>query len=486
MDIQLLVIGGGINGTAIAREAARNNISVLLVERDDLANHTSSASTKLIHGGLRYLEQYDFALVRHALKERTLLMRAAPHLIAPMEFVLSQTKSSRPWLMVRAGLLLYDLLAGRSPLPWARRLKTSDANYQAPLKDKGSGFVYWDCKVDDARLTIANAVDAAAHGAVIRTRTSLVAARRDGDRWLATLSDGTTVRAKAISNAAGPWVSAVLSATGSNSANGIRLIKGSHIVVRKLYEGAHAYFLQQPDGRIVFVAPYHGDTTMIGTTDIAVENPEDAQIDTAEIDYLCGAANRYFTQQITQADLVSDWSGIRPLYNDGASEAQEVTRDYVLELDASGPPVLSVFGGKITTARHLAEQVMEKLAGAAAWNFTPSTRTARFPGGDFVDFEALVSDIQSRFAFLSEARARRLAHAYGTTVFAMFEGHGDAGTEFGNDLASVEVDWLIRHEWAQTSDDILARRTKLGLGMSDEGKAMLEAYLQKWRASQRQ
>jgi glycerol-3-phosphate dehydrogenase len=477
MDIQLLVIGGGINGTAIAREAARNGISVLLVERDDLASHTSSASTKLIHGGLRYLEQYDFALVRHALKERTLLMRAAPHLIAPMEFVLPQTRSSRPWLMVRAGLLLYDLLAGRSPLPWARRLKSNDAAYQEPLKDRGAGFVYWDCKVDDARLTIANALDAASHGAVIRTRTSLLSARREGDHWLATLSDGTTVRARAIANAAGPWVSAVLSATGSNSANGIRLIKGSHIVVRKLYEGTHAYFLQQPDGRIVFVAPYYDDTTMIGTTDIAVENPEDAQIDETEIIYLCDAANRYFTQQIAPADLVSDWSGIRPLYNDGASEAQEVTRDYVLELDANGPPVLSVFGGKITTARHLAEQVMEKLVSATGWIFTPNTRTARFPGGDFEDFERLVLEIQTRFPFLGANRARRMAHAYGTTVFEMLDGRNGAGTEFGNGLASVEVDWLIEKEWARTSDDILARRTKLGLGMSVEGKAKLESYV---------
>ncbi len=333
MNFDLLIIGGGINGTAIAREASRNGLSVLLVEKDDLANHTSSASTKLIHGGLRYLEHYEFSLVREALKERTLLMAAAPHLIQPMEFVLPQTKSSRPWLMVRAGLLLYDALAGRSPLPWARRLRRSDLNYQSPLRDPGSGFVYWDCKVDDARLTILNAVDAATYGAEIRTRTALISARRAENVWHANLSDGSEVTASAIVNAAGPWVSATLALTGINSANGIVLVKGSHIVVPQLYEGSHAYMLQQADGRIVFVAPYHGGTTMVGTTDVTVDSPDNAKIDGAEIRYLCDAANLYFKKVIAPSDIVSDWSGIRPLYNDGASAAQEVTRDYVLELE---------------------------------------------------------------------------------------------------------------------------------------------------------
>lgn len=440
MAYDLLIIGGGINGTAIAREAARNGWSVLLVERDDLASHTSSASTKLIHGGLRYLEHYEFKLVREALKERTLLMKAAPHLIEPMQFVLPQTRSSRPWLMVRAGLLLYDLLAGRSPLPWARRLKRSDAAFQAPLKNPGSGFVYSDCKVDDSRLTILNAVDAAEHGADIRTRTALTSASRVDDCWEATLSTGKTVEARAIANAAGPWVADALALTGSNSANGILLVKGSHIVVPKLYEGSHAYFLQLDDGRICFVAPWHDGTTMIGTTDVPVDDPADAEISEAEIDYLCNAANGYFTQRISPSDVVHTWSGIRPLYNDGASAAQEVTRDYVLELDTSGPPILSVFGGKITTARHLAEEAVEKLAQATGWPFEPKTRDASLPNGDF-----------------SEA---------------------NGGEDFGAGLTARRVDWFVEHEWARTAEDILWRRTKLGMEFDDAATKRLTAYLE--------
>lgn len=438
--IDLLIIGGGINGTAIAREAARNGWSVLLVERDDLASHTSSASTKLIHGGLRYLEHYEFKLVREALKERTLLMTAAPHLIEPMQFVLPQTRSSRPWLMVRAGLLLYDLLAGRSPLPWARRLKRSDAGFQAPLKNPGSGFVYSDCKVDDSRLTILNAVDAAEHGADIRTRTALTSARRTGTGWAAQLSTGETVEARAIANAAGPWVADALVLTGSNSANGVRLVKGSHIVVAKLYEGNHAYFLQLDDGRICFVAPWHGGTTMIGTTDIPVEDPADAQISAAEIDYLCSAANGYFSRQISPGDVIHTWSGIRPLYNDGASAAQEVTRDYVLELDSSGPPILSVFGGKITTARHLAEEAVGKLAVATGWPFEPKTRDAPLPSHD----SSAVS----------------------------------GGEDFGAGLTAHRVDWLVTHEWAQTAEDILWRRTKLGMEFDEAATKRLADYLE--------
>ncbi len=478
MTYDLLIIGGGINGTAIAREAARNGLSVLLLEKDDLASHTSSASTKLIHGGLRYLEHYEFALVREALKERTLLMAAAPHLIEPMEFVLPQAQSSRPWLMVRAGLLLYDLLAGRSPLPWARRLKRSDGALQAPLNQAGSGFVYWDCKVDDARLTVLNALDAAWHGADIRTRTALVSARRTREAWEATLSDGSEVTARAIANAAGPWVSEALALTGANSANGILLVKGSHIVVPKLYEGSHAYFLQQPDGRIVFAAPYHGGTTMIGTTDVPVENPEDAQIDSAEIAYLCAAANLYFQHVITPADVVSTWSGIRPLYNDGASAAQEVTRDYVLELDNSGAPILSIFGGKITTARHLAEDAVGKIGAVAGWAVTPKTRSAPLPGGDFAGFDAFLADVEARFPFLGAQRARRMAHAYGTLLHEMLAGCQDLGAELGGGLGTVEVDWLVEKEWAQSAEDILWRRTKLGTMVDEDAAKALAIYLE--------
>ena len=477
MTFDLLIIGGGINGTAIAREAALGGRSVLLVEKDDLAAHTSSASTKLIHGGLRYLEHYKFRLVREALLERTLLMRAAPHLIEPMAFVLPQAGASRPWIMVRAGLLLYDLLAGRSPLPWARRLKRADSLFQEPLSRKGSGFVYWDCKVDDSRLTILNAVDAARHGADIRTGTALVSARRTGAAWEATLSDGTVVQARAIANAAGPWVSEAITRCSSASKAGAKLVKGSHIVVPRLYAGDHAYFLQQPDGRIVFVAPWAGATTMIGTTDEAVDEPDDATITAEERAYLIAAANPHFDQQIADADIVHVWSGIRPLYNDGASAAKDVTRDYVLEMDREGPPLLSVFGGKITTARQLAEKAVAILARASGWDAEPRTRSAALPGGDFADFGELLKSFAVRFPFLTGDRAVRMVRAYGTLLGGMLAGKDGLGDELGAGLSTVEVDWLIDQEWAQTAEDIFWRRTKLGMIATPDDTARLETYL---------
>jgi glycerol-3-phosphate dehydrogenase len=478
MTYDLLIIGGGVNGAAIAREAARNGLSVVLVERDDLARHTSSASTKLIHGGLRYLEQYEFALVREALKERTRLMRAAPHLVEPMQFVLPQTQSSRPWIMVRAGLLLYDLLAGRSPLPHARGLRPGDTLFLAPLKRKGSGFVYSDCKVDDSRLTVLNALDAARHGAEIRTRTELLGARRSGDCWHAQLADGSEIKASAIANAAGPWVTDLLARSGRNSRYGIRLVKGSHIVTRSLDVGDHAYFLQLPDGRIIFIAPWHGGTTMIGTTDVPVDSPEAAVIDNAEIAYLCDAVNLYFETQIGPADVVSTWSGVRPLYNDGASAAQEVTRDYVLELDDAGPPMLSVFGGKITTARHLAEEAIARLGKAMRRDVRPATRDAILPGGDIGSLPAFIAEVRARYPFLGDARAARMARAYGSLLHEMLDGRSGLGDLFGDDLGQVEVDWLVHKEWARTADDIVWRRTKLGLTIDDAARARLAAYVE--------
>ena len=481
MKYDLFIIGGGINGTAIAREAALNGWSVMLVDKDDLAAHTSSASSKLIHGGLRYLEQYEFKLVREALVERTRLMKAAPHLIQPMQFVLPQAESSRPWIMVRAGLLLYDLLSGRSPLPWARRLKGADRIFQAPLKKPGSGFVYSDCKVDDARLTILSAVDAARAGAVIKTRTAMVSARRDGEDWEIILSDGSSVTARAIANAAGPWVSEAIGKTGINSAHGIRLVKGSHIVVPKLFDGAQAYLLQQPDKRVVFAVPYHGGTTMIGTTDITVERPGDAVIDASEIAYLLHAANLYFKRQIGEADIVNTWSGIRPLYNDGASEAQEITRDYVLELDDAGAPILSVFGGKITTARHLGEEAVARLAAATGKPATPQTRERALPGGYLGTSLAGFIEAQcKRWPWLGHAQTKRMAGAYGTMMADVI---GDAasaldlGTDFGGGLTAREVDWLVSHEWAMTADDILWRRSKLGLSLDKGAADAITAYL---------
>lgn len=483
MQYDLFIIGGGINGTAIAREAALNGWSVMLVEKDDLAAHTSSASSKLIHGGLRYLEQYEFKLVREALLERTRLMQAAPHLIQPMQFVLPQAESSRPWIMVRAGLLLYDLLAGKSPLPWARRLKSSDSAFQAPLKKAGSGFVYSDCKVDDARLTILSAVDAARAGAVIKTRTAMTSARREAEAWAVTLSNGETVAARSIANAAGPWVSEAIGKTGINSANGIRLVKGSHIVVPRLFEGDQAYLLQQPDKRVVFAVPYHGGNTMIGTTDVAVERPEDAVIEQSEIAYLLSAANLYFRRQIGERDIVNTWSGIRPLYNDGASAAQEVTRDYVLELDTAGAPILSVFGGKITTARHLGEDAVARLAIATAKPVSPQTRNRSLPGGDLgCSLAAFVDAACTRWPWLGRERATRMAAAYGTMVADIIGNAGsaaDLGTDFGGGLTAREVEWLVANEWATTAEDILWRRSKLGLSLDKEAVDAIEAYLKK-------
>lgn len=362
MTYDLLIAGGGINGCAIAREASLLGLSVLLVEKDELAAHTSSASSKLIHGGLRYLETYEFRLVREALKERERMLATAPHLIHPMAFVLPNAHGVRPAWMVRAGLYLYDLLGFGSSLPRSRALRRDDPRL-APIAHDVGGFLYWDAQVDDAALVRANAADAIANGAQIDTGVTVTGAERGGMGWHVFLSDGRTVDARAIVNATGPWVKAFLDTIRIRSDSGLQLIKGSHIVVPPLWEGDHAYILQQPDRRIVFATPWRGNT-MIGTTDVPVKHPGDAGITPDEIDYLCAAANRYFRRQIVPADIVATWSGVRALYDDGAGEARKVTRDYVLEVDTRGAPVLSVFGGKITTARALAEHAMAKLGPA--------------------------------------------------------------------------------------------------------------------------
>jgi glycerol-3-phosphate dehydrogenase len=467
----LLIIGGGINGTAIAREAALNGLSVLLVEKDDLAAHTSSASTKLIHGGLRYLEYYEFKLVREALQERERLLKAAPHLIYPMAFVLPHENAVRPWWLVRLGLLLYDTIGGRITLPRSRSLKKSDTAYRAPLQRPGKGFVYSDAWVDDARLVVLNALDAANHGAEIATRTALVSARRSGDVWQAALSDGRTVEAAKMVNAAGPWVAEALALTGANARSGVRLIKGSHIVVPKLFDGHFAYMLQQPDRRIVFAIAYEDDYTLIGTTDVPVDRPEDAVISTDEITYLCEASNRYFKRQIAPADIVHTYSGIRPLYDDGASEAKAVTRDYVLELDTNGAPLLSVFGGKITTARHLAEEALGKLGHPST-----ATRTAPFPGAVY-PFWQFLEQVQLSYPFLSENQSFRMARAYGSMLHTMLGDATDMGEDYGGGLTQVEVDWLVTREWATTVEDIIWRRTKTGLALSEAQIAKLKSYL---------
>ncbi len=464
----MLIVGGGINGCAIAREASLLGQKVLLVERDDLAAHTSSASTKLIHGGLRYLEYYDFRLVAEALRERERLVKAAPHIIRPLRFVLPQENSVRPWWMIRIGLYLYDFLGGTMSLPRSRGLKKSDRAYIEPLKGGDSGFVYSDAQVDDSRLTLLNAVDARDNGAEIVTGVSLDSARRDGGLWRATLSDGREVEARALVNAAGPWVHLLLEKLGINGKSNVRLVKGSHIVVPKLYEGDHAYILQLPDRRIIFAIPWQGQTE-IGTTDIPVDAPEDAVISADEIAYLCDAVNQHFVKQIGPADVTFSWSGVRPLYDDGASEAKAVTRDYVLELDTNGPPLLSVFGGKITTGRHLAEEAMGKLGDPLGVKARPITRTRVFPGGAIGDFDRYLAQVRTTWPFLGDARSQRMAHAYGSMLAEMLGGVADEasmGADLGGGLTEVEAHWMRDREWARTADDALDRRSKVGLTLT--------------------
>ena len=470
----LLIAGGGINGCAIAREAALNGWSVLLVEKGDIAGATSSASTKLIHGGLRYLEYYEFGLVAEALRERERLVKAAPHLIRPMRFVLRHENALRPWWLIRLGLYLYDVLGGRMTLKRSRGLRAADTAYTAPLKGGSKGFVYSDAFVDDARLTLANAVDAADNGAEVAVRTALVSARREDGVWRAALSDGREVVARAIVNAAGPWVAELIGKLGVNANSGVRLVKGSHIVVPRLYEGDHAYMLQQPDGRIVFAIPYHDDFTEIGTTDVPVERPEDAVIDDDEIAYLCRAANSHFIRQIAPGDVTSTWSGVRPLYDDGASEAKAVTRDYVLELDENGPPLLSIFGGKITTGRHLAEEALGKIAKPLGKAVRRVTRDRDFPGGDIGDFAAFFADVRRRWPELGSERSARMAHAYGTRIAEVLA--LPAGADLGG-ITEGEVRWQRDCEWARTADDVLARRTKLGLTAGPELATRVQAIL---------
>ncbi len=466
----LLVIGGGINGTAIARDAALRGASVLLVEKDDLAQHTSSASSKLVHGGLRYLEYYEFRLVREALRERQVLLDTAPHIVWPLAFVLPHAAEMRPWWLLRAGLALYDLLAWGTSLPRARSVSNRESALCKPLKAGQRLALYWDAWVDDARLVALNAVAAAEHGAEIATRTALVSARREGNIWHAQLSDGRTVAASVIANAAGPWVADVLRQNLSEqSAARVRLIKGSHIVVPGLFDGDHAYILQQPDGRVVFAIPYENRFTLIGTTDIPVERPEDAAISAEEIAYLCAAANRYFVTQAAPEAVIWSYSGVRALYDDGAAEAKAVTRDYRLELDDDpGAKLLSVFGGKITTARALAEEALDMLG------VEGPRRTARtpLPGGE--------NGPEGAYAWLPAPVRKRLTRAYGSRLGALI---GDAaslsglGRDFGAGLYEAEIRYLLAQEFARTADDILWRRTKLGLHMSAAQRGALTAFV---------
>ncbi|MBC7987887.1 MAG: glycerol-3-phosphate dehydrogenase [Sphingomonadaceae bacterium] len=483
MTHDLLVIGGGINGAAIARDAAGRGWKVILVEKDDLASHTSSASTKLIHGGLRYLEYRAFGLVRKALKEREVMLRAAPHLVRPMRFVMPHRRQVRPYWMIRAGLLFYDLMAGRTSLQRTRKLGKANPRYKSPLADpQTKGCVYSDCWVDDSRLVIANARDAADKGAEIVTRDGLENARRTGDGWQATLASGRTIEARAIVNAAGPWVCEVLGERlGTGSKAGVRLVRGGHIIVPRLYVGDHAYLLQQPDRRIVFAMPYEREYTLIGTTDEPVDHPTHSAIDEREIDYLCRSANGYFAIQIGPADVVSTYAGVRSLYDDGAPESAEVTRDYVLELDEAGAPLLSVFGGKITTARALAEEAADKLGAAAGLGGSAWTKGAAFPGGDLgKEFDAFAEDVRARWPFLDFDEAERMARAYGSRIDRVLgdaRTAADLGEDFGGGLSERELGYLVCEEWARDAEDVIWRRTKTGLRTSAEQDARIAAWL---------
>jgi glycerol-3-phosphate dehydrogenase len=487
----LLIVGGGINGVGIARDAAGRGLSVALCEQGDLAEYTSSASTKLIHGGLRYLEYYEFRLVRESLLERERLLESAPHIIRPLRFILPHEKGIRPAWFVRLGLFLYDHLAPRKRLPGTETIKLTRHPAGAALKPGfDTAFVYSDCWVDDSRLVALNALDAAERGADIRVRTKLVSARRDGDAWAATLQSETgetsELRARVLVNAAGPWVAEVLNSTlGLNTRKGVRLVKGSHIVMPKLFEDEYAFILQNTDKRIVFAIPYQGRFTLIGTTDVPVDiAPGKAVICDDEVRYLCDAINHIFKREITPADVVWSYSGVRPLFDDGSIHASAVTRDYVFDLeDGHGqPPVLSIFGGKITTFRKLAEHALNELKPFFPGMKPSWTEAAKLPGGDIpeADFERFFAELRRRRPFLPEALARRLARAYGTRVEELLGSTrtmADLGEDFGGGITAAEVDYLVRREWARHAEDILWRRSKLGLHVPEGTADRIDAYL---------
>jgi glycerol-3-phosphate dehydrogenase len=486
--VDLVVIGGGINGAGIARDAAGRGLSVIMCEKGDIAEGTSSRSGKLIHGGLRYLEYFEFRLVREALIEREVLLRAAPHIVWPMRFVLPHSPEQRPAWLVRLGLFLYDHLGGREKLPPSRRINLrEDLEGQAIKDDYSLAFEYSDCWVDDARLVVLNAIDAKERGATILTRTAATSARRKNGTWDIEFrrSDGTLSRvgAKALVNAAGPWVEDVISGVvGVNSTRRVRLVKGSHIIVRKFWDGPHAYLLQNHDKRVIFVNPYEEDLCLIGTTDTPYEGrAEDVGIDGHEIDYLLAAVNRYTKKQLARADIIGSFSGVRPLSDDNAANPSAVTRDYVFDCDGE-PPLLSVFGGKITTYRKLAEHALQKLK-----PFFPAmkgdwTAKSGLPGGNILnaDFDAFVASLQREFPWAPADVASHYARLYGSRAEKIINAASnlaDLGQHFGGTFYEAEANYLRTHEWAQTAEDILDRRTKHGLHLSQQQRENFARYL---------
>jgi glycerol-3-phosphate dehydrogenase len=487
----LLVVGGGINGVGIARDAAGRGLSVMLVERDDLGAHTSSSSSKLIHGGLRYLEQYEFRLVAESLAEREVLLRAAPHLVRPMRFVMPHAPELRPAWMIRAGLFLYDYLARRQTLPGSHRVDLARPPYDAGLKPGlRTGFIYSDCRVDDARLVVANARAAADAGAVILSRTACMAARREDGMWRATLASAQgaqgMVRARGLINVAGPWAKQFLDdSLGLPSEFNLKLVQGSHIVVPRLYPGGHAFILQNDDRRVIFVYPYEGQYTLIGTTDVELKgSPGECAASPDEIAYLCRADYRYFVRELAPQDVVWSYCGVRPLFDDGSGNPSKITRDYVLQMngDEHAPPLLSVFGGKITTYRKLAEHALERLAPwfqhmRGAW-----TDSAPLPGGQLTggSVEACVAALTTRYPALPQGLLNALVDRHGewaARVLGDVRGVADFGKYFGAGLYARELDYFLDCEWALTLDDILWRRTKAGLHMNIQQKHMVAEYI---------
>ena len=487
----LAIVGGGINGVGVARDAAGRGLKTLLVERDDLASHTSSASTKLIHGGLRYLEYYQFRLVAEALAEREVLLRAAPHIIAPLQFVLPHEPHLRPAWMIRLGLFFYDHLGGRKTLRSSFGVRLSRSKWGAGLKRHfDRGFVYSDARVDDARLVVLNAMAASELGADIRTRTRLVSARRAKGFWRLTLADesGATreERARGLVNAAGPWVKRVLDEVSAAPIKAqVRHVKGSHIVVPRIHAEDHAYILQNSDHRIVFIIPYEGAFSLIGTTDIPVDAFEAPSIAEDEMEYLCRIANAYLARPIATADIVWTYSGVRPLYDDGSANPSAVTRDYVLKLDVDTEgqtPLLSIFGGKITTYRRLAESVLAELAPYFPRMKRAWTRSKPLPGGNMPRgrLSTYARDLAARYPDLPTELRTALLHRHGTRtpqILGQARTAQDLGTHFGHTLYAAEVDYLVAHEWARDAEDVLWRRTKCGLHLTAAQRSALAAYL---------
>ncbi len=493
--IDLLVIGGGVNGAGVARDAAGRGLSVTLCEKGDLAEGTSSRSGKYIHGGLRYLEYYEFRLVREALIEREVVLEVAPQLTWPLRLILPHSPEQRPRWLIRLGLFIYDHLGGRKRIPSTKAVDLRRDPVGDVVRDEfGKAFAYWDVWVDDARLVILNAVDAARRGAEILTRTQCESVRREGKLWRAVLRDAETgitreIMARALFNGAGPWVETVLgNVAGVNSRRRVRLVKGSHIIMKRWWSGEQGYVLQAPDKRLIFVNPYFDDLALIGTTDIPFEDrPEDVAIDASEVDYLLGILNRYFRIELTDADILHSFSGVRPLFDDDSNKnASAVTRDYEFELDGGGDraPILSAFGGKITTYRKLSEHALEKLAPFFPGMAGPWTLKAPLPGGDMegADFDAWLGRFQAENPWLTADLARHYARCYGTEAEALLAEAGsmaDLGRHFGGLFYEREAKWLMAHEWARTADDILVRRTKHGLFLTESEKGAFEDWMRR-------